>query len=381
MNPWDPPALVYAALQRFYVLEDPASAEKAWQQRHRFDALPKELKTPGCWYRYEGEAVFIEYKPDGSGQFHQRLCEGIDPQSVVVIPMGSKIPGLLDRLTGMLRICSPDGLTAQAQLMIDDLTALADSKHAATVARQVSGDAFSLFPSGVAALLEYLDQKLDWMAGEGIGNSKVTGLDVAAMFLMNSVAHQITSGSEAPPLALLYKMFDSSGVPSLAEMIARSIRDCFAHGLGEKAIAAIKEVRKGADGTLKVARERIPEWQHPGVDLDRYYNALHQAGIRFLAARWGYQSANVVGSLSAADRAEFDKRVNTAEEKLVRVATALFYAITDLDGTRLREKQGLIRELRAAGKANEVDRVLGDLIDSQLFYPPYLRNILVGEAV
>lgn len=265
--------------------------------------------------------------------------------------------------------------------MIDDLTALADSKHAATVARQVSGDAFSLFPSGVAALLEYLDQKLDWMAGEGIGNSKVTGLDVAAMFLMNSVAHQITSGSEAPPLALLYKMFDSSGVPSLAEMIARSIRDCFAHGLGEKAIAAIKEVRKGADGTLKVARERIPEWQHPGVDLDRYYNALHQAGIRFLAARWGYQSANVVGSLSAADRAEFDKRVNTAEEKLVRVATALFYAITDLDGTRLREKQGLIRELRAAGKANEVDRVLGDLIDSQLFYPPYLRNILVGEAV
>jgi site-specific recombinase XerC len=36
--------------------------------------------------------------------------------------------------------------------------------------------------------------------------------------------------------------------------------------------------------------------------------------------------------------------------------------------------------IRSAGKGNEVDRVPSDLIDSQLFYSPFCRNILAGET-
>jgi len=82
VNPWDPQARAYAALQRYYVLIDPGSAENGWQEEHRFAALPQAQRTPGHWYRNAGEAGFIHYKLDGSGQFHETLPAGVEALAI-----------------------------------------------------------------------------------------------------------------------------------------------------------------------------------------------------------------------------------------------------------------------------------------------------------
>jgi hypothetical protein len=119
---------------------------------------------------------------------------------------------------------------------------------------------------------------------------------------------------------------------------------------------------------------------HPGLYLDAYYAGLQQAGIRFLAVRWGWLSALMFGGLTDEDRERFTKRANSAEEKLVRMNSALMYAVQDLDGSRYREKQKVIREAREAGLAAKADAVLFNVFDSQMFYPKALRDVLNNGA-
>jgi hypothetical protein len=380
VNPWDPQARAYAALQRYYVLIDPGSAENGWQEEHRFAALPQAQRTPGHWYRNAGEAGFIHYKPDGSGQFHETLPAGVDPNDVLVIPANARVPSMFDYLTGMLRGLVRTETSPEVKAMIADLTELSSPGHASRLAREVAGEGAELVRAGTDAVLSYLDQRLARMAGTGLVSSKVTGFDVAGMMLMNAVAHQVAAAKDAQETTLFRRMFDPSGVPSVAEMAARLIHDCFAQGRGEQVGIAIKAVRKGGDGTLQLAREQRPDGEHRGLDLDGYYDALQQAGIRFLAAWWGHQSALQVSTLSESDRATMEKTANAVEEKLIRVKTALMYAIKDLDETRLREKRALIGDFVAKGQPDQADLVLFDVIDSQLFYPPWFRAVLKDTA-
>jgi len=175
---------------------------------------------------------------------------------------------------------------------------------------------------------------------------------------------------------LIPKMFDGSGVSSLPEMTARFIHDCYAAGMGNAASQAIDDIRVGGDATLEASRSLQPGELDPGVYLDTYYAGLQQAALRFLAVRWGWQSVLVFAGLSNEDRKRSEKRVNSAEEKLVRCQTALMYAVKDLDGSKYREQQQALRDARAAGDEKKAAAILSNVFDSVFFYPQALKEVM-----
>ena len=56
------------------------------------------------------------------------------------------------------------------------------------------------------------------------------------------------------------------------------------------------------------------------------------------------------------------------------------YAVKDLDGSRYRDQQRLIREARAAGDEKKADAVLNNVFDSQIFYPLALKDVMSKGA-
>jgi hypothetical protein len=69
-----------------------------------------------------------------------------------------------------------------------------------------------------------------------------------------------------------------------------------------------------------------------------------------------------------------------AEERAVRVATSLAFALTNLDGSWLRFHQSWLRDVRGK-EGNEAARLKAtDLIENQLFYPKSLLPVLLDEV-
>ena len=373
--------LAYAALQRLWVTLDPESAETRWQQEFAFMHLPDGLKTPGTWYRHEGEPGFIEFYPSGdAGEFHAELPSGIDPASVVAIPKVAGFPSIYERMKQML-LDSADVLGEEnLQVRIAEMDELRSETHARRIRSMLAADGFSALISSRQAIADYLGEKLQAFSGVELRRNRVTGFEAAAVHLLYSLFRQLVTAATPAPENLYPKMFDPTGVPSLPEMVSRFIHDCYAAGMGDAASQAIDDIRIGGDATLAAARAMDPGDLDPGVYLDGYYAGLQQAAIRYLAVRWGWQSVLVFAGLSEDDRQRAGKRVNAVEEKLVRCETALMYAVKDLDGSKYREKQQVVRDARAAGDEAKADAGLANVFDSQFFYPMALKDVMSKGA-
>jgi len=374
-------ALAFTALQRLWVTLDPESAEIRWQQEFAFMKLPDALKAPGTWYQHEGESGYIEYFPSGdAGEFHAALPAGIDAASVVVIPKVAGFPSIYARMKELLLDSAAVIGEANVQKMIADMDELRSGSHAGRIKSAIAGEAFTAVISGRQATADFLTGKLQAFSTVELQNNKVTGFEAAAVMLLHSLFTQLVKAAPAVPANLFPKMFDPSGVPSLPEMTARFIYDCYAAGMGDAADQAITEIRMGGDATLAAARAMLPGDLDPGVYLDGYYAGLQQAAIRFLAVRWGWQSVLVFAGLSPEDRQRAEKRVNAVEEKLVRCETALMYAVKDLDGSKYREKQQALRDARAAGDEKKAAAILANVFDLQVFYPDALKDVMSNGA-
>jgi hypothetical protein len=262
--------------------------------------------------------------------------------------------------------------------MIDDLDELQGPSHASRIKLKIAGEGVGLLRED--AISSFLDDNLKKLSTEGLNQSGITGFEVAALMLLDSLVGQLAAAKPAPPSNLIGKMFDPTGVPSLPEMTSRFIHDCFKAGMGGAADAAFEQIRKGGDATLAAARDMPVGNMHPGLYLDSYYAGLQQAGIRFLAVRWAYLSALTFAGLQDEERKRFEKCANSAEEKFVRTSTALMYAVKNLDGSRYREQQREIREAREIGAAEKASALLFNVFDSQMLYPKALRDVLNGGA-
>ena len=260
--------------------------------------------------------------------------------------------------------------------MIADMDELRSPEHAGRIKRMVAGDAFDLLKSSKQAIADYLAQKFHSFSIGELRANKVNGVEAAAMMLLHSLHRQLSAAAPPPPANMIPKMFDGSGVSSLPEMTARFIHDCYAAGMGNAASQAIDDIRVGGDATLEASRSLQPGELDPGVYLDAYYAGLQQAALRFLAVRWGWQSVLVFAGLTSEDRKRSEKRVNSAEEKLVRCQTALMYAVKDLDGSKYREQQQAIRDARAAGDEKKAAAILSNVFDSVFFYPQALKEVM-----
>jgi hypothetical protein len=94
----------------------------------------------------------------------------------------------------------------------------------------------------------------------------------------------------------------------------------------------------------------------------------------------GYYELRGAPNLSADDLGRFKKKSNTSEEKLVRLMTALRYAVTDVDLSRLREQQARVAAALAAGDKDGANSIAKQVIHLEFFYPPMFWSVLLDEG-
>jgi hypothetical protein len=97
-----------------------------------------------------------------------------------------------------------------------------------------------------------------------------------------------------------------------------------------------------------------------------------------LAAAKGYYQLSVMPNLSEDDREAFAHKYGTADEKAVRVLTALYFAVLDVDGSRLAEQRGFVQSLLKIDR-KKAEGLVTELVDLQFFYPPAYKALLMGD--
>ena len=369
----------YNAYLRLYVAWTPEHAEAAWRDAHRFENLPDEQKQPGHWYRYEGSDGLIEVQPDHSGEWHGdgELPEGVDPASVIEIPADDSRPTLLHELVAILKqVPAAAQNDAQAAEMIEILKDLATPERAARLVKNFQ-KTLRTVPAVVEEQLRFLHQASQQMAGRELLAGKVCGYDVAGLLIVAAIAEAAAARDGQACSAVLAKAA-AMEVSALAELGARVIQDCWWRKMGDSVTAGLDSLRSQGEKIIKSAQEGLYPEGHPELVLDIYYGGLLQAVPYLLAAEEGYHKLKHAPNLAGDDLDTFTHKAETAEEKLVRMRTALLYSAQDVDLSRLRAKQAEVRALLNADR-KKAEGLAHEIIDLEFFYPPTFRSVLLGD--
>ncbi len=372
-------AHLYSTFLRLYVALTPQHAEDAWQESQQFAQLSDDQKKPGHWYGYEGSDSLIELKPDGSGQWHPdgRLPDGIDPARVIVIPRGKPVPTLLDHMVSILNDVPPDAPNrAQAVETIVVLKDLPSQERAKRLVENFQKTLASA-PAIAEEQLRFLRQASQQMAGTELLAGKVRGYDVAGVLIVASIAEAVAAADPQTCSAMLAKTA-SIEVRELAELASRMIQDAWWRGLKDPLTKALDSMRSMGEKIIRIAQDGVYPEGHPELVLDVYYGSLLQALPYLLAAEDSYRKLTHAYNKSSDDAETFAHKADTAEEKLVRVRTALLYALQDVNLSQLRGRQAEIKALLKVDRAKAEAKVF-EAINLQFFYPLNFKSILLGE--
>lgn len=366
------------AMMRFYVSHSPAAAEAIWQSRQQFERLPEEKKQFGHWYRYPGPGGLIEVRTDGSGQWHANdsLPEGTDPSLVVDVPAGEPVPTLMDTMAAIVREYPKEVPEAAQVAAIPDR--FEDLGLPDRAMRMVMGfqQTLASIPADAGKQLQWLHHTSRQMVEEDLVAGKVTGDEVAGVLVITAIGEAI--GPANPKCAAILKMITGWKVVALDELAMAFVEGCWHFGMVDTATTALDAVRSAGEDRLQTALEGA-YLNEPGERvLDIYYAMLLQAIPYFLAASNGYYKLSHA-KLGPDDLRVFKKKANTAEEKLVRLMTALQYAVTDVDLSRFEELRARVRAALAAGDKDKADSMVRNVVDLEFFYPPAFKAILRGE--
>jgi hypothetical protein len=214
------------------------------------------------------------------------------------------------------------------------------------------------------------------MVEEDLVSGKVTGDEVAGVLLITAIGDAI--GPANSKCAAILKMITGWKAVGLDELAMAFVEGCWHFGMVDKATTALDAVRSMGENRLRAALEGAYLNESGEHVLDIYYAMLLQAIPYFLAASNGYFKLSHA-KLAPDDLRVFKKKANTAEEKLVRLMTALQYAVTDVDLSRFEGERARVRAALAAGDKDKADSIVRNVIDLEFFYPPAFKAILRGE--
>jgi hypothetical protein len=367
-------------IMRFYVSRSPDAAEAVWQSRQQFEQLPAEQKQLGRWYRYPGPGGLIEVRANGSGQWHadDSLPEGTDPRLVIDVPVGRPVPTLMDTLAGILDGYPKDVPEyAQIAAIPQRFRELSSPDRALGMVRYFQ-DALASVPPVAEKQLQMLHQAARRLVEEELPAGKATGEEVAGVLTIAAIADTLKDDRRF--VAMMRTIAGWREMAELDQLAAGLLKVCWENGLGEKATTALDALRSGGEARLQTALGT----QFPGEPderiLDDYYGLLLKAIPYFLAVSNGYYELSQAPNLNADDLGRFKKKSNTSEEKLVRLMTALQYAVTDVDLSRLREQQARVAAALAAGDKDGANSIAKQVIHLEFFYPPMFWAVLLGEG-
>ncbi len=364
---------------RLYVATAPDEAEESWRQQVLLSRLPARFLELGHWYRFPGSQGLIEVTEEMSGQWHPEgvLPDDVDPGRVIDVPAGEPVPTLLEDITTLL-----DGipLTAANEARVTELRAqIADVGSPDRAKRLVTSFQQTLCsaPDVVEDRMRFLRQAAAQMVGTELLEGKATGYDVAGVLLMEAIAGQLEA-DEMLCRAVLSKAAarEASAVIEMALML---LTDCWYRGLQDKITGALDALRQRGEQVLEEARRGAYPEGHPEIVLDIYYGGILQAVPYLLATNVGYMKLKQAPA-SEGERAKFAKKANTSEEKLVRLRSALLYAVRDVDLSQLRDKQARVAAVLDIGDKERADQLVHEIIDLEFFYPSPFRSVLLGSA-
>ena len=369
----------FSTYLRLYAAMTPDHGESAWQVAHRFDRLSEEQKQPGHWYSYPGETGLIEVQADRSGEWHAdgKLPDDVDPNSVVELPAGEPVPGLLDEMIAILSgVPETAPNHAEAEETIAFLKDLPSAERAARLVKSFQAT-LGTVPATAEDQLRFLRQGSQQMVGKELLAGKACGYDVAGVLMVLAIAEAVAAKDPETCVKMVTKAA-AMEVGSCAELGSRVIQDCFWRGLQEQLTAGLDSLRSQGEDVIRAAREGAYPEGHPELVLDIYYGGLLQAVPYLLAAEEGYKKLLRAPNLSDDDKDAFGHKAETAEEKLVRMNEALVYAAQDVDLSQLRSKQAEVRGLLRIDP-EKAKSLVHEIIDLEFFYPPRFASVLLGD--
>jgi hypothetical protein len=366
------------AMMRFYVSRSPAAAEAVWQSRQQYERLPAEKKQLGRWYRYPGPGGLIEVRANGSGQWHgdDSLPEGIDPNLVVDVPVGEPVPSLMDTMAGVVGEYPKDvPEAAQIAAIPQRFRDLSSPERAIQMVKAFQRGLLSV-PPEVEKKLQFLQQVSRRLVEEELVAGKATGEEVAGVLTIAAIGDTLRADPRFIAMMRTVAGWEAVGLDQLAGWL---VQICWENGLGEKVTVALDALRSAGEARLENVLATQYTGEPPERILDDYYGLLLKTIPYFLAVSNGYYELTQAPKLSGDDLGRFKKKSNTSEEKLVRLMTALQYAVTDVDLSRFEEQRARVGAALAAGDKDKADSVVREVIDLEFFYPPAFKAILRGE--
>jgi hypothetical protein len=367
------------AIMRFYVSRSPDAAEAVWRSRQQFERLPAEKKQLGHWYRYPGPGGLIEVRANGSGQWHadDSLPEGIDPNLVVDVPVGEPVPSLMDTMAGILGEYPKDAPgAAQIAAIPQRFRDLSSPERAIQMVKALLGGLLSV-PPEVEKQLQFLHQASRKLVEEELVAGNATGEEVSGVLTIAAIADALRAD---PRFVAMMRTIAGWKAIALDQLAGWLVKTCWENGLGEKVTVSLDALRSAGEKRLETALGGQYLDEPPERILDIYYGLLLETTPYFLSVSNGYYELSQAPKLSADDLSRFKKKSNTSEEKLVRLMTALQYAVTDMDLSRLRQQQREVAAALAAGDTDRADSLVRMVVDLEFFYPPAFKPILLGEG-
>jgi hypothetical protein len=373
------PAHRYQALLRLYVATATEEAELSWKRHVQFEKLPADLQEPGHWYRFAGSNDLIEVAADRSGQWHPDgvLPADVDPNLVVEIPAGEPAATLLDQMLKMLNAIPANGDNRAKVEELKSQVADVGSDEWASWLAQGFQRSLAEVPDVAEEKIQFLRQAAQRMVGTELLEGRATGYDVAGVLIVEAIAEQLL-GNEAVCRAVLAKVA-ARPARAPAEVAALMIDDCWYRGLGDKVTAALDLLRQRGEQVVEEAQKGAYPEGHPEMTLDIYYGGILQAVPYLLATNAGYTKLSHAPT-APEERARYEKKANTSEEKLVRLRTALLYAVSDVDLSQLYDKQARVAAVLRVGDRDHAEALVHEIIDLEYFYPSTFRAVLLGAA-
>jgi hypothetical protein len=326
---------------------------------------------------------------NGNAQWVAELPAGVSSNDVVVDPLDvSRATPLQDRLRaieGSLR--SSAGQDAEIEELVDAIEAVLEACHPDNgqrcleqIQQWVQSEVFVDEPSGGARketerahrLLDHLAEYANELQGGPLADGKTVGGVLAIRTLVLASA----AGAESPEDeadALMNSLFyvSLSGPPRVEDLAMRLCARLVGQGHGK----AIREAAEGvkAEGDGLIARALA------GEPLTFYASLYPAAAYELAVVHIGQAAAEA--SDDPGERTRWAKFAVNAEERAVRISTALGFALLNLDGSWTARHQGWLRQVSENAGADVARLKARNLIDNQFFYPSALMPILLSEEL
>lgn len=365
---------------------DSRSGERQMSYRIAHSADPRRLANlTGKYIKQAGGYIYLS--ANGEAEALDELPPGVSPYDVIADELDDPTAApLQDRLRAIACSLRADGKQDDtAEELAKQIDAILEAcrpdngEHVLEQVRQwLQSDIFNSDSPRDAKdevqracrFLDRLRQLTEDLQGGRLADGKTIGGVLAIRQLaLAAAARAENPGDEADSLMNSLFYITAGDLERIEHVAARLCDRMIRLGDGDAVREAFDSLKAEGDALISQALDG---------DVLTFYNSLYPAAAFELAATYAGQ-ALARASHDPSEQKRWAKRAVNAEERAVRVSTALGFAIMNLDGSQIALHVQWLRQVREEKGDQAARRQAKDLIRNQLFYPMALLPVLLGQ--